>query len=802
MKQMCRLILGSFLLCVTLTVNAYSTATVNGITWKYEVINGAASLYGEFTSNGGYPSIPQTTKGPVSIPASLGGYAVKWIGNYAFFACSGLTSVTIPDSVTWIGADAFSGCSGLTSVTIPVSVTSIAGAFNGCNSLKSVTIPQYVCNSRMSYTFPAAYQSITNVIISDSVTSIATSAFNGCSGLKSVTIPQYVCNSKMSSVFPAAYQSIMNVIIYDGVTSIGHDAFCDCTNLTSVIIPNSVTSIEARAFYGCSSSLFDTTTILGVKLVDGWAVGTTESLPGDLNLTGIRGIGHRAFYGCNGLTSVTIPDNVTSIATSAFDGCSGLLSITVGSGNANYSSANGLLLSKDGKTLVTGVNGDVSIPDGVTSIEDSAFSGYSGLKSVTIPDSVTSIATSAFSGCSGLLSITVEEGNSNYSSTNGLLLSKDGKTLVQGVNGDVLIPDGVTRIEDSAFNGRNELTSVAIPNSVTSIATSAFSDCSGLKSVTIPQYVCDYGPSVDSPATWSGRPSIVFPAANSTITNVVIADGVTNIGCYAFGEFGSLTSVTIPDSVTDIGDYAFDGCYSLTSVTIPDSVTDIGFCAFAHCYSLTNVTIPDNISNLSSDAFDGCGKLWVAWFKTLVNASSGIGNGENVGSKCDTTVNLTVTNVVVHYMATNVPSTAVVPPTTSGIVNIISEVSAGAAVAIPSEWAAQYPNFQAKFGNDFTIAITRPTGKVDGAGNSMMVWQDFVAGTDPTNPADVFTASITFDKNTNRPIISWTPELSPAEAAKRTYRTYGKVRLNDPNWTEINGNAEDYNFFKVSVEMR
>ena len=165
-------------------------------------------------------------------------------------------------------------------------------------------------------------------------------------------------------------------------------------------------------------------------------------------------------------------------------------------------------------------------------------------------------------------------------------------------------------------------------------------------------------------------------------------------------------------------------------------------------------------------------------------------------------MSLTVTNVVVHYVMTSVPSLAVTVPEVSGIVNVVSEVNAGAAIAITEEWATQYPDFETKFGSDFTKAVTAPTGKRDGMGKPMMVWQDFVAGTDPTDENDVFKASIAFDNETGAPIISWTPVLSAAEAAKRIYRKFGKVRLTDADWTEISGTGAEYNFFKVTVEMR
>ena len=195
---------------------------------------------------------------------------------------------------------------------------------------------------------------------------------------------------------------------------------------------------------------------------------------------------------------------------------------------------------------------------------------------------------------------------------------------------------------------------------------------------------------------------------------------------------------------------------------------------------------------------------------TAAGNSSNGGNGEAMGEgevgggtgNVVAGVSLTVTNVIVHYVTQSIPSDAVIPSTTAGIVNVITEVDAGAPVAISPAWAEQYPDFEAKFGSDFSAAIVAETGKRDGAGNAMRVWQDFVAGTDPTDPNSVFTATITFDADTGQPVISWSPELSPEEAAKRTYRKYGKVKLTDEDWTEIDGDEASYNFFKVSVEMK
>ncbi len=541
------------------------------------------------------------------------------------------------------------------------------------------------------------------------VTHIESSAFRECKGLGSVMIPE-------------------------GVTSIGDMAFDWCTNLTSITIPNSVTNIGGAAFYGCDGALFDTNSIPGVKLVDGWAIGYTDSLSGSLDLTGTRGISEGTFRNCTNLTSVTIGNGATSIGYETFRSCRGLTS--------------------------------VMIPEGVTSIGDMAFDWCTNLTSITIPNSVTSIGNGAFHACSRITSVTI--GN------------------------------GVTSIGDEAFDGCSGLTSVTIPNSVMAIGVGAFAFCRGLTNMVLPFVGAKRGNS-------SG--------ADSLFGHVFVANGNPGAGYIQTCQYytsslsktcyipASLKEVTITDE-TRLGYGAFYNCSGLTSVTLSDSMTNIEDSAFAGCSELTSVTIPDGIISLPISAFDGCGKLCSNWVKILTNVSSENygGGGANAGSGAK--VNLTVTNVVVHYVTASVPSAAVIPSTTSGIVNVISEVNAGTAVAITADWAEQYPGFVAKFGNDFTKAITAETGKRDGVGKPMMVWQDFVAGTDPTNPDDVFRASLTFDAATGDPIVSWTPELSAAEAAKRIYKTFGKVRLNDPNWTLINGDAANYNFFKVTVEMR
>ena len=340
----------------------------------------------------------------------------------------------------------------------------------------------------------------------------------------------------------------------------------------------------------------------------------------------------------------------------------------------------------------------------------------------------------------------------------------------------------VASIEYMAFSGCSGLTSVTIPNSVTSIWWNAFQGCSGLTSVTIPNSVTSIG-------------SYVFSGC-SGLTSIDIPNSVTTIGSLAFSGCGGLTSIDITNSVTSIGDSAFRNCTGLTSIDIPNSVTSIGDEAFFGCSSLMSISVPDSVTSYGANCFEACPAYTLALYRALF----GGGNG---GGTVPSEVSLIVTNVVVHYVTQSVPSAAVTPSEETGIVNVITEVRAdNKPVAVSSVWASQYPDFMDKFGKDFAAAVTALTGKRDGVGNLMQVWQDFVAGTDPTDENDKFTASITFDKDTNEPIISWTPELSETEAAKRKYTTYGKVKLTD-DWAVIEDGEEDnYNFFKVTVEMR
>ena len=251
------------------------------------------------------------------------------IGDWTFYDCSSLTSVTIPDSVTTIGLGAFQECSSLTNVTIPDSVTSIeVQAFYHCSSLTTVTIGDSVTTIGGSAFCECS--SLTSITIPESVTTIGYSAFGYCSSLTSVTIPESVTTIGYSAFVDCS--SLTSVTIPESVTTIGNYAFQGCSSLTSVTIPESVTTIGNYAFQGCSSLMEFNGKFASEDgrclIIDGTLnsfapAGLTEYTIPDSVTT----IGYSAFRGCSSLTSVTIGDSVTTIGDYAFYSCDSLTSV-------------------------------------------------------------------------------------------------------------------------------------------------------------------------------------------------------------------------------------------------------------------------------------------------------------------------------------------------------------------------------------------------------------------------------------------------------------------------------------------
>ena len=566
----------------------YTTMAYNVVHWKtngrlvslditnVNIVEGGTAYYWTKEYEGGF------------FDPYLVGYKTEQnsITDYMFGSLSSsnllLKEIILPNSVTSIGDYAFYGCNGLTSVTIPDGVTSIGfGAFSGTPWIDNQP-DGIVYVGKVLYCYKGTMPEGTKISIKKGTLGIAGGAFNDYSGLTSVTIP-------------------------NSVTSIGNTAFSGCSGLTSITIPNSVISIGYNAFSG--TTWYDQKSD-GVVYAGKVLYKYKGTMPEGTKISikdGTLGIADEAFSYCSGLTSVTIPNSITYIGDDAFFGCSNLASvsitdlaswcrITFHSSKSNpYSSKSNPLfyahhLFLNGKEIK-----DLVIPNSVTDIRKWAFCGCSGLTSVTIPNSVTCIGDDAFEDCSGLTSVHIADLASwcrisfGSSVSNPLYyahhLYLNGKEIK-----DLVIPNGVTDIRKVAFFNCTNLTSITIPNSVTSIGDWAFQNCRGLTSITIPNSVVSIG-------------EYAF-AFNSSLKSVAIPNTLKSIGNGVFAWSG-LTSVTIPSSVTSIGDYAFYNCSGLSTIMIGNRINKISNYAFANCVKLSDVyCYSENVPGTDVDAFN------------------------------------------------------------------------------------------------------------------------------------------------------------------------------------------------------
>ena len=417
----------------------------------------------------------------------------------------------------------------------------------------------------------------------------------------------------------------------------------------------SVTSIGMEAFYGCSGltsiTIPSSVTSIGESAFFRCSGLTSITIP-----SSVTSIGKSAFSYCRGLTSINIPNSVTSIGYGAFFYCSGLTSIAIPA-SCEASIATGALAGCNGLTSIT-------IPNSVTSIGDGAFSYCSGLTSISIPNSVTSIGKSAFSYCRGLTSINIPNsvtsigeyafsycsGLSSINIPNGVICI--GKNTFKNCTGliSISIPSSVTSIGDGAFSGCSGLTSITIPSSITSIDSAAFSGCSGLTSITIPSSVTSIGQSAFSGC--SGLTSINIPSSVTSIgirafsgctslTSINIPSSVTSIGRQAFSYCSGLTSISILSGIDKIEYETFSGCSGLTSISIPNSVTSIGSSAFSGCSGLTSISIPNSVTSIGLGAFESCSGLTSI---NIPNSVTSIGGGAFSG--CSGLTSITIPNSV------------------------------------------------------------------------------------------------------------------------------------------------------------
>ena len=553
---------------------------------------------------------------------------VTSIGSDAFYNCSSLTDITIPEGVTSIGNYAFRSCSSLTAITIPEGVTNIGqSAFDNCTALKKVIIEDgnttlslgynssitgqglfYECpleevylGRNLSYSNGSSYgyspfynkDALTHVTIGDEVTAISQYAFYGCDNIHSLTIP-----SGVLSIGNSAFSTPEKVI---WLTNTPPTGYTNAKGSINYVANDQYTSLSNVKVYPYLSSLFE---VDGVKYVPvspsertchaidcaydstattinvgettsfkGVAMKVTEVMPytfygnkhiKEVSVSHLGNIGDYAFYGCNGLETVTLGDSIGSLGDKAFYQCSDLQEIV--------------------------------IPDSVKAVGEYCFSGCSAMKSAMIGVGVMTVPSYTFENCTALE--------------------------------DAVIGDGVTAINYYAFTGCTALTNIKLGNSVATINNYAFQNCSSLPEISIPQSTTTIGDYVfggcsqladviiedrtTALALGCNGSSALF--ADCPLDSVYIGGKITysstsSKGYSPFYRNTSLRSVVITDREEQIYDNEFYGCTNLQNVTIGNGVKSIGDYAFSGCSSLAGFSFGSNMESIGAEAFSDCTNL-------------------------------------------------------------------------------------------------------------------------------------------------------------------------------------------------
>ena len=511
--------------------------------FTYTIANGAVTIT-TYTGIGGV----------VSIPGTIAGLPVTSIGQGAFYLHSGLTSVTIPASVTNIGGVAFhvitfSGCSGLTNITVDAANPNYSSADGVLFNKLQTTLIQCPGGKTGAYLIPS------------SVTSIKGYAFSGCSELTSVTIPS-------------------------SVTSIGQEAFYYCSKLTSASFSGNAPVLESSVFNETAS---------------GFTVYYTSGSTGFTSPT------------WNGYPAVRV-DSAPTVTTTAANA----ITVTDATLNGSVNPKGGPTTAhfEYGLTTAYGSVASVTLSPANGTMAQSVSASISGLQAGQTYHyrlTANNIAGTGTGGDMTLVTPAADPDNFTYTD-NGTSITITG--YVTKPTGVLDIPatlngKPVTSIGSYAFRWCSELTSVTIPSSVTSIGRESFSGC-GLTSVTIPNSVTSIGNEAFFGCTvLTGITVLAGNISYSSLDGVLLNFAQTTLIQYPCGKTGKYS---IPASVTSIGSSAFDGCAGLTSVVIPSSVTNIGTKAFSRCAGLTSATIPGSVTSIGFMAFYGCSWLTAAGF--------------------------------------------------------------------------------------------------------------------------------------------------------------------------------------------
>lgn len=586
-------------------------------------------------------SCDKTVTGTIVIPEKVDEFSVTSIGYSAFSDCAELEGVEIPDGVTKIGAAAFDNCIALQKIIIPSSVVNMGdGASIGltmCEKIQSAGPIGSGADCEFGWTDEIPYGAfrewihLKTITIPDGVTKIGESAFYGCKGLSKLIIPGSVTTiGERDAILTTAFFECENLSTAGPIGSganyefgwtekIPEEAFGGCTQLTSVTIPEGITTIGTNALENCGSleklvipaSVEKVSGFRGCdRLVTAGPIGSGA----DYEFGWTQGIPDNAFLSCEGLTTITIPEGITSIGQSAFAGCSSLTNLIIPESVQAFEDG-GNPFSECSNLLSAGpIGSGANYQFGWTEeIADRAFAGCEAMESITIPDGVSKIGVEAFKNCKNLCHLIIPGSVNNMGSkadSNKELFAGCESLLSAGpIGSNANYQFGWTKeIPTNAFSGCKFTVSIVIPDGITTIGNNAFRNCRNLSKLRMPESVTVIG---EEDPMWP-----VFDACDGLVTAGPIGSGANyefgwtkEIPVNAFYMAPQLQSVELPEGIKSIGKNAFYGCKSLNQVKIPEGVTTIGDAAFLDCTNLKKMIIPESVTELGDFWIIGCDHL-------------------------------------------------------------------------------------------------------------------------------------------------------------------------------------------------
>ncbi len=534
--------------------------------------DGSHGLEYKISDDGKYAilvGIGSCTNENIVIASKYNGVPVTAIGDSAFFNCTGIKSVYIPESVTSIGAHAFSLCSSLESITLPDKVTSIETyAFHACTSLKIANLGKGV-KKIGDFAFDTC-EKLEIINFGNSLQSIGYQAFMHCASLKELTFPE-------------------------SLTSIGDWAF-DCPSLERVSVGKNIKKIGEAAFIMCD------------KLSEFVYRGTREAWK---SVTLGEDWKSRQFS-----IIKCLDGNIDLNAPPEYDGSQGLVYQL--SKDKKSASLVKIGTCTDKNIVIASTFGGVP----VISVAEGVFKDNQNITGIHIPATLTTL-NGLFYNCQNIVSLTVDPDHPSFYSAGNCIIDKQSKTILVGCNGSVIPDDGsILRIGMSSFDGCNGITELILPDGVLIIYAYAFDNCINLRSVKIPDSLtkinsafngCTSLRNVELPSKmeWLGGFSDCISLREITLPKTARLSSGAFKGCTA------LESVNVPSDTTSLIS-TFEGCTSLKSVVLADTLTSIGESAFLNCTSLESITIPVNVTELNKEAFKNCSRLSVVNFAGTV----------------------------------------------------------------------------------------------------------------------------------------------------------------------------------------